>query len=182
MAAPFAEEAPEGDYKLMGLGLDFRRPQSPMSLDDFLALRAGHIAGEDLSVLQVIQHYAYVEGGVHLGVPTNATSDVLLISAADPPPFWPFLLGALANIAAVTTSACAQLEEIAASECERRKTNPRPDEIESPNARLGFPLPPSRSVSAGGFHACDDNALDVASLEGSRGVVSTTPPHPPTWR
>lgn len=133
---------PDG-MKMQGLGLLPHSPveDEPLSLDELLKLKAGHVFGHDLTVADVIRHYANVEGGVHLGRSESVASDLLQLTVSNPPPGYPFQAGVLANIAFVITTGCMALERVVRADYERRVEAPRPDEIEPPNARLGFPPP-----------------------------------------
>lgn len=131
---------PDG-FQMQGLGLV---PHSPLetdalSLDELLKVKAGHVFGHDVSVADVIRHYANVEGGVHLGHSDNRASDLLQLTVSNPPPGYPLQAKVLADIALVVTTGCMPLERVVRADYERRVVSPRPDEIESPNARLGFP-------------------------------------------
>lgn len=134
-----------GAGKLMGLGIQPKFPTGDglggRDLGQFLTMRAGRVLDEDVRVVDVIRHYSHVEGGVHFGVPTNPASKILQMSVVDPPDSFPLLVGALSSIGSTVLNACVALDVYAQRDIHRRRTAPRPDETESPNARLGFPPP-----------------------------------------
>lgn len=111
---------------------------APLSLDQFLKLRAGHILGEDVSVDEVIRHYANVEGGVHLGRSKTRASDLMQLAMINPPVELPLHIEVLASIAFVVVQGLRELENVVRADYIRRTVSPRPEEIEPPGVRMGL--------------------------------------------
>lgn len=113
----------------------------PVNLDEFLKYRVGIVGDHDLTAREAIRHYAHVEGGVHLGKDEIPANDLLQLTGPASPilQMTPFLV--LSRIAEVVIDACSPLLTAAEAEFARRNTNPRPDEIENPAARLGLSRP-----------------------------------------
>jgi hypothetical protein len=141
-----AQEIPEGTVTV-GTAVHYmlNRSAAPVGRDEFLRMNAGHAAGRDLTVREIIRHYANVEGGVHLGKPEILEADLLQLAGPRSPIFQPMPFLVLAQIAHVVVDACGPLLRAVESDYARRDTRPEPSELENPAARLGLqrPEPPA---------------------------------------
>lgn len=125
----------------MGVGLGpsvITSDVPPISLDKFLKLTAGYAGPHVLSVKEVIQHYAHVEGGVHLGRSKDPASDALQLAIADQPEGIADFVSGLAQIALVTVAGLLPLTAAVGEEHERRRLNPRPEELQNAGVTLGL--------------------------------------------
>lgn len=116
-------------------GSELSHPQGTrLSLDQFLAIRVGHIRGHDLTARDVIRHYSNVEGGVHLGKSEGPINDLLQFDA--PPQgilvHLPQSHTVLIDLAEIMVAGCADLLAAVRDEYEARRSNPSPDMLGRP--------------------------------------------------
>lgn len=110
-------------------GEDLIADASPgLKLDPFLAMRVGHVGGHDISVRQMIRHFANVEGGVHLGRSEEPINDLLQWDAPDQPYLWalPQSWTVLLPLGKIVVAGCEDLLAEVRNQHDARRIDPKP--------------------------------------------------------